>query len=367
VRQYNYDIDYVIAHSLHKYNTLTYNGLKRTIESREYLNRNLSRDTFPYHVNKMLKGNYIYIKNKELWKRGKKKFFVLNPYTEEQIRLNALFISYEESDKIRQERILQSYRKLKKKEKTREKDSELELRRKKIYYIVMRVIAIQTPNRSYKYQGVSVTDILNARYDGHAFYYLKLGDYRSLVKECITNLLKLNIIKQIGGIPTDEEPRYKFVETICKEFVNDVSGSLEHDITFMLQMVWQNLRPTTPQDRLYFEWCWGVKDGNKKLKKVYSNLQVNKKENLTHRRNKKEKENLINNLKCNIVDLMKDLRETYLNLIKEHPFIWETIIGAVYPEYLRKEVEKIALTSKYKMKKYSKHRRIISKDTLVLI
>lgn len=119
----------------------------------------------------------------------------------------------------------------------------------------MRVMAIETPNRCYKYPGVSVTDILNARYDGHAFYYLRLQDYRPLVEECITYLLKLNIIKQISVIPMHEEPRYEFVETIYKEFVNDVSEQLEYDIMLRLHMVLQGLRPPTPQDRLYFERC----------------------------------------------------------------------------------------------------------------
>jgi hypothetical protein len=228
VRSYSYSIDYAIALSLHRYNTLTYNELKRTIESKEYLNRSLSRDTFYYHINKMLKGEYIYAKNMQSWKRGKKKSFFLDLSTEEQIKLNALVINYEECDKTRQEK-LQSYSKLKKRQQTVAASSQLEHRRKKIYYIIMRVMSIETPNRYYKFPGVSVTDILKARYDGHAFYYLKLEDYRPLVEECITYLLKLNIIKQISNIPIHEEPRYEFVETICKEFVNDVSERLENE------------------------------------------------------------------------------------------------------------------------------------------
>jgi hypothetical protein len=366
VRRYSYRIDYAIALSLHKYNTLTYNELKRTIESKEYLNRGLSRDTFSYHINKMLKGDYISTKKIESWKRGKKKFFVLDPSTEEQIQLNTLLISYEERDKTRQERTLQSYHKLKKREQIVEASSQLELRRKKIYYIIMRVMSIRKPNRYYKFHGVSVRDILKARYDGYAFYYLKLEDYRPLVEECITYLLKLNIIKQISSIPTHEEPRYEFVETIYKEFVNDVSERLENDIRLRLHLVWQNLRPPTPQDRIYFERCWGLKAANKNLNRVYNILQK-KKRNLNHNsKNKKEEKDFIKILDCNIVDVMKDLKETYDDLIKKHPFMCKTIIDTIYPEYLQKDVEKIVLTSRYKKKNYPKALRAISKDTLTI-
>ncbi len=366
MREYKYDIDYAIASSLHKYNTLTYRGLKRTIESKEYFNRNLSRDTFHYHVNKMRKGDYIYTKNIEHWRRGKKKFFLLHPSTKEQIQLSTLLIRYEEDDKDRQERILQSYHKLKKRDQTIERHSQLELKRKRIYYIIMRVMSIETPNRCYKYPGVSVTDITNARYDGHAFYYLRLEDYRSLVEDCITYLLKLNIIKQISGIPGHEEPRYEFVEAIYKEFVNDISEELEHDITLRLHLVWQNLRPPTPQDRLYIEWCWGARAANRKLNRVYNIFRENKKGNLNHNKNKKEKEDLIKSLDCNIIDVMKDLKETYGGLINKHPFMWKTIIETVYPEYLQKDVLKIMGTPKYKEKNYPKLKRVITKSTIVI-
>jgi len=195
---------------------------------------------------------------------------------------------------------------------------------------------------------------------------LRLEDYRSLVEECITYLLKLNLITQISDLPVHEEPRYEFVETIYKEFVNDVSEQLEYDMMLRLYMVWQSLRPPTPLDRLYFERCWGMKAANGELKRVCNNLQGNKNRTLNRNKNKKETKKRIKNLDCNIADTMKGLEETYADLIKKHPFIWKTMIETVYPDYLRKDIEKVALTSKYKKKNYPKRLRVISKDTLVI-
>lgn len=86
---------------------------------------------------------------------------------------------------------------------------------------------------------------------------------------------------------------------------------------------------------------------------------------MNHNRNKKEKKERIKNLDCNIVDTMKGLRETYADLIKKHPFIWKTMIDTVCPDYIHKDIEKVALTSKYKKKNYPKIVRTFSKDTIV--
>ncbi|HZI69785.1 MAG TPA: hypothetical protein VFD60_01355, partial [Nitrososphaeraceae archaeon] len=183
----------------YNYNSLTYRELKRTIESKKYLDRNLSRDTFNYHIHRIRNGGYIYAENIEPWKLGKKKFFHLSSSTKEQIELNALIIRYNEVNNKREEKILQSHHKLKKRDQIVERHSQLELTRKRIYYIIFRVLSIETPNRRYKYPGTSVTNIMNGRYDGHAFYYLRLEECRSLVEDCVQNLLKLNVIREVRG------------------------------------------------------------------------------------------------------------------------------------------------------------------------
>jgi hypothetical protein len=129
-----------------------------------------------------------------------------------------------------------------------------------------------------------------------------------------------------------------------------------------LNLVWKNLRPPTAQERLYFEWCWGRRDANGKLNRVYEIFKVNK-ANPDH--NRKEWKDLIGNLDCNISDAMRDLSKKYKVLPNKHPLIWKTVIETVYPKYLQKEIKNIEETSKYKKGRYPRLKRVVHKDTLV--
>ena len=71
----------------------------------------------------------------------------------------------------------------------------------------------------------------------HAFYYLRLEECRYLVEDCVQNLLKLNVIREVRGIPKHEEPRYEFVETMWKFLVNDVSDIIENNIVLRLNLI----------------------------------------------------------------------------------------------------------------------------------
>jgi hypothetical protein len=207
-----------------------------------------------------------------------------------------------------------------------------------------------------------VSDIINERKYGHAFHYLRLEDYRTLVEECVKCLLKLNIIKEVNGMPEQEETRYEFVETLWKEFIKEISDLFDGDIRIRLILLWKHLRPPTAQDRLHFEWCWGP-NANGTLIDVYNIFQVNMKKKLDH--NKKYWKNLVGDFDCNIVDTIKELSKKYEILFNKRPIIWKTMIETVYPKYLQKEIKSIEKTSKYKNSKYPKIKRAIVKDTLV--
>ena len=132
----------------------------------------------------MLIGEYI-CEKKDEWKRGKTSPLSLTPSTREEVEFNSLVIRYPVNVQSKEKKILRSYHKLKKRELITEKHSELQLIRHRIYYIVFRVLSIKAPTRHHKYPGVSVTDIMSERKYGHAFHYLRLEDYRTLVEECV--------------------------------------------------------------------------------------------------------------------------------------------------------------------------------------
>ena len=361
MREYNYDYDMAVVHALYRYGSIGRRRLKKIIESKEYLDKNISFDTFYYHIKRMLIGEYISERNDE-WKRGKTLPLSLTPTTSEEVDFNSLVIRYPVNVQSKEKKILQSYHKLMKKGLMTEKHFKSQLMRSKIYYLVFCVLSIKAPTRHLTYPGVSVTDIISERKYGHAFHYLRLEDYRTLVEECVKNLLKLNIIKKVNYLSEQEETRFEFVETLWKDFIKDISNLLDGDIRIRLILVWKHLRRPTAQDRLHFEWCWG-QNANGKLIDVCDIFRVNMKKKLDH--NKKYWKNLIGDFDCNIVDTIKEISKKYEILFNKHPLVWKTIIETVYPKYLQKKIKNIEKTSKYKHSKYSKLKRAIIKDTLV--
>lgn len=360
---YNYEIDHAIVNAVLKYNhNVSLRKVKWIIQSKEFLNKIIPEKTFRYHLGKLLNHNYIY-ELKEGWKRGQKSPVHLTSTTLEQIRLKTLVIHYKGYNIDRENKNLNSYPKLKKKHQQIQSRADKELKRRMIYHIIFRVMSIETPNRQYKHHGVSVTDIINARYDGHAFYYLRLEEYRSAVEECIRKLEDENIVREIKI--DGEERRYILVEPKWKDFVKDCSEILEHDITLRLYLVWKNLRRPKPEERLYEENCWGQRSIDGRMERVCSTLEKNRKL-IGKRRLEEQAKQLIEPLDYNIVKDVRELRKKYHDLIERYTWTCNEIIRTVYPEFIQKEVERIEKNRKTRDKKYPKLLRIFSSDVVGL-
>jgi hypothetical protein len=218
---------------------------------------------------------------------------------------------------------------------------------------------------SYKHPGVSVTDIINARYDGHAFYYARLEDDVSTVQECIKKLQDENIIREIKI--DGEECRYILVEPLWEDFVKDCSTFLEHDIMLRLFIVWQNIRKPTPMERLYQEYCWGKRSADGRIKRVCKALEGNREKQNLVRSNydiKERAKHHINLLDYNLVQDVRELKKKYHSLIEKHTWICNQIINTIYPKFIQEEVEKIKKNKRTIDKKYPKHQRIFSSDII---
>jgi hypothetical protein len=125
--KYSCNIDQAIAYALYKYGTLWYRRLKWVIESEEFLNNGISPGIFDAHIKRMRKSNYITSENLS-WKRGQRLPLCLTFQTRQEIRLDALKISYDydEIQRVQKKKSrLLSYSKLKKiKKKTVETSRE---------------------------------------------------------------------------------------------------------------------------------------------------------------------------------------------------------------------------------------------------
>ena len=307
----------------------------------------------------MLKGGYIYEKKDE-WKRGKRLPLSLTPKTHEQVRLNSLTTQYPELIEKRESKIAHSYSKLKKRDQQREDTWEEELIRKKIYYLIICIDSFDTPNKSYKYPGISVNDILNARYDGHAFWYLRLEDYIEMIEECLNLLLKWGVVTRIKT-PEKEEPRYESARPDWEDFVKSCLQLMDGAIMHWLHLKWNNIRPPNPLERRYYETVWGKRNADCHLRSVYNNW----KNNDSRRMKKADVKYLLECLSVRIYENILKIEEKYHHLSAEHPSLCNSIYETLFPGFLRNEVEKIYRKNVIEEgKEYPKFRMFFTSDVL---
>jgi hypothetical protein len=267
LRNFGHEIDRAIAYALSKYYAIieSQRKLKRIIESEEYLERTIHEKTFRYRIKKMLEAGFIFIDEQEArhWKRAKKLPLRLSSEVLDQIKLGNLVLQYDARLNS------SSYSKYKRQRKREDERLKAQLMRNAIYYIIMRVMSIETPYKYSKPPGFSVSDIIKGRLDGHAFYYLDLNKDRRLVKECIKKLQEENIIK--GSEPiTEGGTRYELADYMWKDFVIDCEELLENTIMNRLHLVWYNIRRPSPEERIFYELCWGEKHTDVHMNWIYN-------------------------------------------------------------------------------------------------
>ncbi len=356
-KYYDYEIDTAICEALLKYdNNMSRRKLKWIVESKDYLGKTISIKIFQYHIQKLLNAGYIFHK-KEEWKRGKKLPLYLSNKTREQLRLGNLNIEFKEEHST----LLNSYKKLKKRRKSIEDRFKSELKRNRIYYIIMRILSIETPNKHYRNPGLSIADIINARYDGHAFYFLQLEDDKEMVQDCLNNLKREKIVREIR-IPAEDESRYKLVDLKWKSFVLHCSQLLEDTVMMELHLKWQNLRRPRPLERIYYESCWGDRDANVHLIRVNQNFREN--EEKSNDRHKQEIKDLLYNIDYNLHQEFINLESKYLDLANKCCSVYNMIAETIYPKFLRIEIERIVNNPKNRGRKYHRLQCTHFNDTL---
>jgi hypothetical protein len=285
------------------------------------------------------------LKRKRNGSGGKKLPLFLSNRTREQLRLGNLNIEFKEE----YSGLLNSYKKLKKRHKLIEDRSKSGTKRDRIYYIIMRVLSIKTPNKHYRHPGLSIADIVNARYNGHAFYYVRLEDDKQLVGECLLKLEKENIVKKIK-IRSEDESRYELVDLRWKSFVIECSEFLEDTVMMELHLKWQNLRRPRPLERIYYESCWGDRNANGHLIRVVQNFEVNEKKSSI--RYRQEIEDLLYSIDCDLHQKFIILESKYRDLADECFSLYGMIVDTIYPKFLRSEIERMVNNPENRGRKY---------------
>jgi hypothetical protein len=212
------------------------------------------------------------------------------------------------------------------------------------------------------YPGVSVTDILGARYGGYAFLHADLNE--EMILQSFKLLEKEKVVKEI--IADNGKVRYDIIEPSLKDFVKDCLDLFNGAIMFRFYIIWKGIRPPSPEERQYCEFHWGEKITDQRFIHVYQILRANK-QNKTH--DKKESKYHIECFDNSIYEHIKNLREKYRDVIKKYPSLCERLIEIIYPKFLQREVEesykkKVKKRGKWVRKSYPKLQMVFSKDIL---
>ena len=264
-----------------------------------------------------------------------------------------------------------SYSKFKKHRKQEEERLEAELKRSVIYYIIIRVMSIETPHKYPRLPGFSITDIIKGRLDGHAFSFLNLDKYRALVEDCIKKLQKENIVKGTE-LSVREEPRYEVTDPMWKDFVIDCEELLENTIMHRLHLVWNNIRRPNLKERANYELCWGEKHTDRHMGSIYNNAfekKHNKMPKKTKCRSKRRSEDedevtrLLRLLDNVIVKHVEEFKQKYYDLVKRHPYLYNRIIETVCQIFLQIEAKRMISNPKNQNKKYYPFIQVHIKET----
>jgi hypothetical protein len=212
------------------------------------------------------------------------------------------------------------------------------------------------------YPGVSVTDILGARYGGYAFLHIDLN--REMIEESFRFLEKEKVVKEI--MVNNGEIRYDIIEPLLKEFVKDCLDLFNGAVMFRFNICWHCIRPPSPEERQYCELHWGKKITDQRFIHVSQILRANK-QNKTQ--NIKEAKYRIECFDNSIYEYIENLRGKHKDLIKKYPSLCERLIEVIYPKFLQGEVEKshkkmVKKNGKLVRKLYPKLQMVFSKDTL---
>lgn len=170
-----------------------------------------------------------------------------------------------------------------------------------------------------------------------------------MIQECLSNLIKENIVNKFK-IPISGEPCYALIDLRWKSFVTDCSQLLEDTVMMYLHLKWQNLRRPRPQERIYYESCWGDRNANGHLIRVNQNFEGNEKKSSTKYR--QEIEDYLYSIDYNLHQEFINLESEYRDLADECSSIYCMIVETIYPEFLRAEIERIVNNPKNRGRKY---------------
>ncbi|WP_148687357.1 hypothetical protein [Candidatus Nitrosocosmicus hydrocola] len=324
-REYIYYYDDCIKDTLYSQGKLSHSELKRYIEQK-FLKKEISADTFGYHVKKLIRDEVIFESSGSSYRRGEKKFYNLTEKTMQEMRLELSIKSLERKSNV----IFKNY------------PDQFAV----TYFLTLCTLATKgkwliTDNVAYE-MGITIKEI--REYYGGTFgfspYYLKEEN----IAKVISLLVKENIIQRnVKSLNTD---RFFVSDIELSNFINELIEIFQVYIFPRFFMYWRHIRSPRPKERMFFQIHYG---NNVNQKITY--LQ----ETLKEKKTKSEYKKMSLDLKYKMYLWDSDLKEVfkeffnkYSEVKKKHVAITNILLEIFYPEFLREEIKQRPKQYKYK-------------------
>lgn len=326
-KPYKFGYDGEIIKILNYRGKLSYRKIKNELENN--INKQLSFDTFNYHIRNLVDKNYIQPLNKFNTRRGEKLFYELSGHIKQEIRLGIF--------RITDNRIV-----------TKQANDERDLL-KHMYYVIFYVIAvkpspIEVDEEYQNNEGVSVEDLTKEYSSVLGYFYLKLT--KRSVKRVLKALEHEGLIQK-QKCPKSNVIRY-VVNSMFGQLLQDCITTFQHDIVLRYNYLWR-VRPSKRHEKDIMKVIWDEEYLNEQIIDFQKQRKANKLSS-EYRELRKKHSEWVDILDYNIFNSYKNIKITYSQLFENYPVISNQIMKVYFPEFLIKEIQDI--DKKYKGKKF---------------
>jgi len=327
-KPYKFEYDEKIIKIINDKGKLSFRLIKDELESN--INKQLSFDTFNYHIRNLIDKNYIQPLNKYTTRRGQKLFYELSGPIKQEIRLGIF--------RITDNNIV-----------TSETNDERELLRH-MYYVIFYVIALKPPpiEADEEYQnndGVTLENLTKEFSSVLGYFYLKLT--KRFIRRVLKALEHEGLVQK-QKCHNSNVIRY-VVNPMFRQLLQDCITTFQHDIVLRYHYLWRVLRPPKSHEKGIMKVIWDEDYLNEQILDFKRQRKANKL-SLEYRELCKKHREWVDIFDHNIFNSYKNIKITYSQLFEKYPVISNQIMKVYFPEFLIKEIQEI--DKKYKGKKY---------------
>ena len=155
--------------------------------------------------------------------------------------------------------------------------------------------------------------------------YFKLLENQKLINKIIS--LQLECLN---------EERYTIVDASLKMLLANC-WTLQSHVSIYLEYVWQGIRKSTDEERIWYEHLWGKTRSKQWF--IHCNNIRRKYQKENKNQVLKETKDMIDWEESEIIKTFESITKEHTKTIKDYLYFINPLLNVVYPEFLRKEIE----------------------------